>query len=136
MIFKGECLNYKYTRGEVPGTLYGMSLNGWIDHELFCQWLSGICIKHIPPQRPILLLLDSHSIHFTPYAVRLVAENCVTILCLPPHTTHAAHPLDVSFFGPLKEHWSSVCHTYMAENPGKVITKFSFSSLFYKYDTR
>ena len=54
----------------------------------------------------------------------------MTILCLPPHTTHAAQPLDVSFFGPLKKHWSSVCHTYMAENPGKVVTKFSFSSLF------
>ena len=35
VIFKGERLNYDYTKGEVPGTLYGMSPNGWIVQELF-----------------------------------------------------------------------------------------------------
>ena len=126
VIFNGERLNHEYTKGEVPGTLYGMSPNGWIDQELFCHWLKYLFMTYIPPQRPVLLLLDGHSTHFTPYAVKLAAENGVTILCLPPHTTHAAQPLDVSFFGPLKKHWSSVCHTYMAENPGKVVTKFPF----------
>jgi hypothetical protein len=24
----------------------------------------------------------------------------------------------VSFFGPIKKHWSSVCHAYLAKNPG------------------
>jgi hypothetical protein len=24
----------------------------------------------------------------------------------------------VSFFGPLKRHWLSVCHAYLAKNPG------------------
>lgn len=136
VIFKGERLNHEYTKGEVPGTLYGMSPNGWIDEELFCHWLSDLFLKHIPPQRPVLLLLDGHSTHFTPYAVHLAASEGVTIMCLPPHTTHAAQPLDVSFFGPLKKHWSSVCHTFMAENPGKVVTKFSFSSSSHKHGIR
>ena len=127
VIFKGERLNHKYIKGEVPGR---MSPNGWIDQELFYYWLSDIFLKHIPPQRTVLLLLDGHSTHFTPYAVSLAAKNGVTILCLPPHTAHAAQPLDVSFFGPLKKHWSSACHSVMAENPGRVVTKFSFSSLF------
>jgi len=35
VIFKSERLNREYTQGEVPGTLYGMSPNGWIDQELF-----------------------------------------------------------------------------------------------------
>ena len=30
-----ERLNHEYTKGKVPGTLYGMSPNGWIDQELF-----------------------------------------------------------------------------------------------------
>ena len=51
-------------------------------------------------------------------------------MCLPPNTTHAAQPLDVSFFGPLKKHWSSVCHSYVSKNPGKVVTKYTFSGLF------
>ena len=53
----------------------------------------------------------------------------VIIMYLPPNTTHGAQPLDVSFFGSLK-HWSSVCHSYVSENPGKVITKYTFSELF------
>ena len=35
VIFKGERLNHDLTKGEVLGTLYGMSENGWIDRELY-----------------------------------------------------------------------------------------------------
>ena len=89
-------------------------------------------VKSIPPIRPVLLLLDGHSSHYNPEAIKLAAEEEVIIFCLPPHTTHVAQPLDVSFFGPLKRNWSKVCHTYLAENPGKVVTKFQFTSLFAK----
>ena len=130
VIFKGERLNHDYTKGEVPGTLYGMSKQGWIDSELFYCWLSSLFLPNIPPARPVLLLLDGHSTHYTPEAVRKAHDEGVIMLCLPPHTTHTAQPLDVSFFGPLKKHWSSVCHSYMLENPGKVVTKFQFSDLF------
>ena len=43
---------------------------------------------------------------------------------------HATQPLDVSRFGALKRHWSSVCHTYLTNNPGSVVTKLQFNSLF------
>ena len=51
------------------------------------------------------------------------------MLCLPPHTTHETQPLDCGVFGPLKSHWSNVCHTFFQKNPGKVITRFQFSAL-------
>ena len=132
VIFKGECLNYEWTKGEIPNTIYGMSPQGWIDHELFAEWLLKLFVKNIPQTRPVLLLLDGHSSHYTPEAVKIAAENEIVLFCLPPNTTHVAQPLDVSFFGPLKKHWSNVCHTYMVENPGKVVTKFQFSSLLNK----
>ena len=31
-------LNHDWTDGEVPGTMYGLSSNGWIDSELFHSW--------------------------------------------------------------------------------------------------
>ena len=37
-------------------------------------------------------------------------------------------PLEVSFFKPLKMYWSDTCHRYMQDNPGRVVTKFQFSS--------
>jgi len=45
VISKGECLNYEWTKGEVPNTMHGMSLQGWIDQELFVQWLEKIVHK-------------------------------------------------------------------------------------------
>ena len=132
VIFKGERFNHDWTKGEVPNMLYGMSPQGWIDQELFALWLQKSFVKSIPPARPVLLLLDGHSSHYTPEAIKLAAEETVIIFCLPPHMTHVVQPLDVSFFGPLKKYWSKVCHMYMAENPGKVVTKFQFSSLFSK----
>lgn len=72
-------------------------------------------------------MLDGHSTHYTPDVVRTAAKQGVVMLCLPPHTSHCMQPLDVSFFKPLKAHWSAACHSYMVENPGRVV---KFSSLF------
>ena len=130
VIFKGERLNADYTKNQVPNTLYGMSKQGWIDSGLFYLWFHELFLKNIPPTRPVLLLLDGHSTHYTPEALREAQKEGVIIMCLPSNTTYAAQPLDVSFFGPLKKHWSSVCHSYVSENPGKVVTKYTFSGLF------
>ena len=77
-----------------------------------------------------MLLCDGHGSHFTPEAIARAAEKGVVVFCIPPNTTHVAQPLDVSFFAPLKRYWSSICHTYLAENPGCVVTKLNFSLLF------
>ena len=54
VIFKGEKFNPMVN---VPGTLYGMSENGWIDQELFFfNWLEKLFIPNIPPHRPVILL--------------------------------------------------------------------------------
>ena len=129
VIFKGERLNHEWTKGEIPNTIYGMSPQGWIDQELFVKWLEKLFIENIPKTRPVLLLLDGHSSHFTPEAIKVAAESEIVLFCLPPNATHMAQPLDVSFFGPLKKHWYNVCHTFMTDNPGKVVTKFHFCSL-------
>ena len=38
VIFDRKTLNPELTKGEIPGTLYGLSSNGWIDMELFSGW--------------------------------------------------------------------------------------------------
>ena len=80
----------------------------------------------------MLLLLDGHSSHYTPEAIKIAAENDIALFYLPPNTTHMAQPLDVSFLGSLKKHWSNVCHKYMSENLEKVVTKLKFSSLLHE----
>ena len=130
IIFDAKRLNPEWTKGEFPGTTYGLSDNGWINSELFEAWMSEHFLKHAVSARPLLLVLDGHSTHYQPQVLRLAKENDVVMLCLPPHTTNEAQPLDCGVFGPLKAHWSRVCHAYLQQNPGRVITRFQFSSLF------
>ena len=77
-----------------------------------------------------MVRVDGHSSHYEPETIRAAADAEIVMFCLPPHSTHVAQPLDVSFFRLLKVYWSEACHKYMQENPGHVVTKYSFSPLF------
>ena len=112
--------------GEVPGTMYGLSSNGWMDIELFEQWFSHHFLAYTPPTRPILLLLDGHSTHYQPNVIRATAKEQVIVFCLPPHTSHMTQPLDSSCFGALKRAWVDECHKYVSEHPGRVVTRYEF----------
>jgi len=132
VIFEAKNVNHAWTNNELPGMSYGCSDSGWITTELFESWLCEHFLKHAVSERPSLLLLDGHSTHYQPQFVRFAGENQVFLLCLPPHTTHEAQPLDCTVFSPLKVWWRTVCHEYFQANAGKVITKFNFVSLFTK----
>ena len=130
IIFDVKKINHAWTKDEVPGTKYGGSDKGWITTELFRMWLSDLFLETAVSARPILLLLDGHSTHYQPEVLQLAREHDVIMLCLPPHTMHETQPLDCGVFGHLKRHWSAVCHGFFQNNPGKVITKFNFNTLF------
>ena len=65
VVFTGKHFNHMLSRGEVPGTLYGMSPNGWMDQELFSSWFFSHFLKHAVSERPLMLILDGHCSHFT-----------------------------------------------------------------------
>jgi len=115
--------------GEIPGTYYGLN-SGWMNQELFEDWLTQHFLRYAPPVRPLLLLLDGHSSDYNPSAICAAAKEQIILFTLPPHTTHLTQPLDRGCFGPLKTAWRSACHDYMRKNPGKVISKFSFNTVF------
>ena len=62
--------------------------------------------------------------------MKFAREHDIIMLCLPPHTSHASQPLDCGVFKPLKSEWTNVCHTFFQNNPGKIISRFNFNSLF------
>ena len=132
VIFARKSINPALTKGEVPGTLYGLSETGWMNRELFNHWLIEHFLLYAPPTRPLLLLLDGHSTHYCPETIKVAAENEVIMCALPPHTTHLTQPLDRGCFAPLKVVWRQVCHEFSVQNPGKVVTQYEFCSLFAK----
>ena len=103
-------------------------MGGWI--RSCSDWFLQHFLTHAVPERPLLLMLDGHSSHYTLELVKAAAKKEVIIFCLPPHTTADTQPLDTSCFGPLKTFWFETCRQYLFDNPGRVITKFQFSSLF------
>ena len=106
-----------------------MSGKGWTDQELCKHWFQDHFLKYAVPTRPLLLNMDGHSSHYETSSVKLAKNN---VLCLPPHTTQDSQPLDCTVFGPLKCHWSTVCHEVLHNHPGIVINKYNFSGLFIK----
>ena len=75
VILDRKTLPPSFAEGKVPGTIYGLSSNGWIDQEL---WFTNHFLKYIPSTRPILLLLDGHKSHYNPETIHLAAEkDCV-----------------------------------------------------------
>ena len=130
VIWDRKTLNPKLTDGEVPGTLYGLTHNGWMNSELFYHWFLNHFLQYAPQSRPMILLLDGHSSHYCPAFIKLAAEQSVIVFALPPHTTHFAQPLDKGCFSPLKTAWRQVCHEFRSKNPGRMITRYDFNQLF------
>ena len=82
VFFSGKKFNHDLSKGEVPGTLYGMSDSGWMDQELFFNWFANHFLKHAVSARPLLLMLDGHSSHYTLELEAL--KNEVIVFFLPP----------------------------------------------------
>lgn len=116
-----------------PGSLYKCSKNGWTNEELFIQWLQHFRKYANPSENePVLLILDNHGSHITIEAYEYCKENFITMLSLPPHSSHRLQPLDVVFFGPLKKAYNRECDLYMKSHPTERITVYKIAELFNK----
>ena len=130
VIFDRKNLNMKLTEGEVPGTVYGLSSNGWMTSELLAEWFKGHFLYYAPASRPLLLLLDGHKSHYCPDFIRLAAAEGIIVFVLPPNTTHISQPLDKGPFSPLKTHWKKVVQDFILKHRGRSVTRYDFSTLF------
>lgn len=53
VIYDRKTLNVNLTEGEVPGTLYGLSHNGWMNSDLFYHWFLRHFLEYVPRSRPL-----------------------------------------------------------------------------------
>jgi len=131
LIFKRKRMSDLLLRGSPPGSIGGCSANGWIDSTLFLQWLEHFIENvHASPTNKALLIVDGHSSHKSLAAIDMARNHGISMVCLPPHTTHRMQPLDLTFFGPLKKNYNKECDKWMTSNPGRRITTFDQAALF------
>lgn len=109
MIFPRKNWTPRLMKGAPPGAIGKCHPSGWVQSDLFTEWFDHF-IKHVKPsaEDPVLLILDGHHSHTRNLDIILKArEHHITLLCLPPHTTHRLQPLDRTFMGPLKTYYSN-----------------------------
>jgi len=116
VVFTGKHLMLCYPKEKsLEHFMVYQQMGGWI-RSYFLSGFLRISSHMFFSERPILLMLDGHSSHYTLGLVKAAAAAAakdVIIFCLPPHMTADSQPLDTSCFGPLKTYWFEICHRYL-----------------------
>lgn len=133
IIYPRQRMQASLERGGPNGSIYKCSKTGWMNEELFLDW-----IKHFKehtgstPENPVLLIRDNHCSHISLNIYNYCREYGIHIVTLPPHTSHRTQPLDLTVFGPLKNALHKECHSYMNMNNYEKLTPLDLIPLFTK----
>lgn len=129
IIFKGVRWNDNLATDCLPNCQVKLSVKGWINSQLFEEWFDFFIVS-IPPERPVILLMDSHGSHVTPEIIEKARVNEIYLVTFPSHTTHLLQPLDVGVYKSLKSNWSRRLSKFMDHNPTEKPSRYNFHSIF------
>ena len=134
-IYKAKNIYNTWCYGGVEGAAYGVSDSGWMMDKNFESWFKDIFLprsEEISATHHRLLIYDGHNSHLTYNTVKWAMDNNITILCLPPNTSHAFQPLDVAVFRAFKAIYAEECEIWFRNTRHKAIDKQSFPALLKK----
>lgn len=130
-IFGRGKMSYELTKNGPTNAIYKVSKNGWVNEDLFFEWLQHFAsYSKCSVNDPVLLVMDNHSSHCTLKVFDYCKENGIVILTLPPHTSHRLQPLDICFYGPLKTAYNQECDNFMKSNNYQRIQQSDIAQLF------
>lgn len=118
LIFPRKNMTETLMRGAPLGSIGKCHPSGWVQSNLFTDWFRHF-IKYTKPtiDDPLLLILDGHYSHTRNMEIiELARANYITIVCLPPHSTHKLQPLDKTFMRALKVHYSEEIRIWLRQN--------------------
>ncbi|CAM1295476.1 Uncharacterised protein r2_g465 [Pycnogonum litorale] len=129
-IFPRKNFRDHFINGGPPGCIGKPNQSGWINEQLFIEYLQHIirntrCTK----ERKILLILDNHESHVSVAAIDLAKDNGIVMLTIPPHTSHRLQPLDRCVYGPFKSTYCRAMDAWMRNHPGRTITIYDIPNL-------
>ncbi|XP_072380823.1 uncharacterized protein [Diabrotica undecimpunctata] len=130
-VFPRKNMKVELLDGSPPGSIAACHPSGWIQQHIFSQWLQHF-VAHVKPSRedPVLLILDGHYSHTRNIdVIEAGRANFVTILCIPPHSSHKLQPLDLSFMSPFKTYYSQQIEMWLRQNPGRTINSYQICKL-------
>jgi DDE superfamily endonuclease len=131
LIFPRSRVNDRLSHGAPPGSIVKCSPSGWINSDLFVEWLEHFVAScGATTEKKTVLLLDNHVSHVSLEAYELCRKHGVVMVSFAPHTSHRYQPLDLTVYGPLKTAYAKRCSEWMATHPGKRITQYEVAELF------
>lgn len=125
-------VNYKdyFIRGAPPGSVGRATRSGWINEDIFLEYLQHIIRNtRCSPDHKILLIMDNHESHVSLKVIDTAKANGIVLLTIPPHTSHRLQPLDRSVYGPFKGAYNRAMDAWLRSNPGKTVTIYDIPSL-------
>lgn len=131
LIFPRKRMNHLLFKGAPTGTLGLVTETGYMNSDLFLDWLKHF-VHYVKPsaEDPILLVADNHSTHCSLPAILFCRKNHITFLTLPPHASHVIQPLDKGFFAPLKAAYVAETEKWLVQHPGEVIKLTDVGGIF------
>ena len=133
-IYKARHLYDTWVMDGVKGAAYSNSESGWMMSHNFEGWFTHIFVPYV--QRvclghKIVLTYDGHNSHITYNTTKMAIDNNITLLCLPPHSSHALQPLDVGVFKSVKGTWRKLVSEHYSQTKTK-LTKETFPAVLNK----
>lgn len=129
MIFPRQHFKPHMINGAPVGTLGLANPSGWMTTELFPQVIQHfVQFTAASKENPCLLILDNHESHLSLAALDLAKSKGITVLTLPPHSSHRMQPLDVSVFGPFKAYYNEAVQAWLLAHPGIPLTIYDVAS--------
>lgn len=74
-----------------------------------------------------MVIYDGHSTHVDDRVIEAAIDNNITIIKIPPHTSHILQPLDLAVFKSFKQAWDENLISWQRKNHGQNIPKNVFS---------
>lgn len=129
-IFKRKRFQARLLDGSLPGCEASVSDSGWINGEIFLEWLR-VFVSFVRPTQDCkaLLILDNHESHKFYPALEYATEHNVEFVSIPPHTSHKLQPLDVSVYSPFKTFFEIEINKFQKAHPGRVIGQYDIAKL-------
>ena len=106
-----------------PVELLQAQSSRWINCETFMDWFEHfVCVTKLFASFPVLLTVDGHTSHARHLHLIVKAREChITIICLPPHSTHKLQPLDKTLMAPLKHYYGEEVRRWQLQNKRAVM---------------
>ncbi|GBP27162.1 hypothetical protein EVAR_15935_1 [Eumeta japonica] len=130
MVFPRKQFKSFMLNGTPVGTLGLAQPTGWMNSDLFPEVMKYfVKVTASTKENPSLLIVDNHDSHLAPAVLNIAKDNGVTLLTIPPHSSHILQPLDVSVFGPLQTYYNAAMDSWLMRHPGKTISVYNITEL-------